>query len=268
MAHSANWPKTIRLVFKSASWPKCDAIPDNRCCQPWSEKHFGNPRASRLRGVTNEALARNDDYPVLSRRVYKIGKVFCSAHAESVRCLMNVLIDENTLRAGVDRLAMEIENRYRGKPLTLVGVLLGSVIFLADLMRRLTIPYGLEMISSRQMTDESNSQGPLIIQADLLAPEVAGRHVLIIDDIYDTGETLWQLIPQFDEFKVASVHAAVLLKKKGRQRVPLGPTLVGFEIPDVFVVGYGMDHHGRFRNLPYIAALSPEEMRDPGRTGG
>lgn len=181
---------------------------------------------------------------------------------------MNVLIDETTLRAGVDRLAMEIENRYRDKPLTLVGVLLGSVVFLADLMRRLTIPYGLEMISSRQMTDENSSQGPLIIQADLLAPEVAGRHVLIIDDIYDTGETLWQLIPQFDEFKVASVHAAVLLRKKGRQRVPLGPTLVGFEIPDVFVVGYGMDHHGRFRHLPYIAALSPEEMKDSGRTRG
>ena len=181
---------------------------------------------------------------------------------------MNVLIDEATLQSGVDRLAMEIENRYRGKPLTLVGVLLGSVVFLADLMRRLSIPYGVEMISSRQMTAEDESQGPLIIQADLLAPEVAGRHVLIIDDIYDTGETLWQLIPQFDEFKVASVHAAVLLKKKNRQRVPLGPTLVGFEIPDVYVVGYGMDYRGQYRNLPYIAALSPEEMKNSARQHG
>lgn len=175
---------------------------------------------------------------------------------------MKILIDESTLRAGVDRLAAEIESRYRNKPLTLVGVLLGSVVFLADLMRRLTIPYGVEMISSRQMSSDTDKQGPLIIQADLLAPEVAGRHVLIIDDIYDTGETLWQLIPQFDEFQAASVHAAVLLKKKGRQRVPLGPTLVGFEIPDVYVAGYGMDYRGQYRNLPYIAALSPEEMKN------
>ncbi|HPZ82966.1 MAG TPA: phosphoribosyltransferase family protein [Thermogutta sp.] len=181
---------------------------------------------------------------------------------------MNVLIDEATLQAGLDRLAAEIEKRYRGKPLTLVGVLLGSIVFLADLMRRLTIPYGVEMISSRQVATESNIQGPLFIQADLLAPEVAGRHVLIIDDIYDTGETLWELIPQFDDFKVASVHAAVLLKKKNRQRVPLGPTLVGFEIPDVYVVGYGMDYRGYYRNLPYIASLSPEEMKNLAQNGG
>lgn len=174
---------------------------------------------------------------------------------------MQTLIDEASLRNGVDRLAQDIENRYRGKELTLVGVLLGSVVFLADLMRRLTIPYGVEMVSSRQLTGDDRHQGPLIIHADSLAPEVAKRHVLIVDDIFDTGETLWELLPHFDEFQVASVHSVVLLKKQGRQRVPVSPTMFGFEIPDTYVVGYGMDYLGRFRNLPYIAALSPEEMK-------
>ena len=173
---------------------------------------------------------------------------------------MQVLLDENTLREGVDRLAQQIEERYRGKKLTLVGVLLGSVVFLADLMRRLTIPYGVAMISSRQMATENNRPGQLVIHVDSLMPEVKGRHVLIIDDIYDTGETLWELIPQFDEFNVSSVHSAVLLRKQGRQRVPVAPDFVGFEIPDVYVVGYGMDYRGYYRNLPYIASLSPEEM--------
>ncbi|MBC7353309.1 MAG: hypoxanthine phosphoribosyltransferase, partial [Thermogutta sp.] len=93
---------------------------------------------------------------------------------------MQVLLDENTLREGVDRLAQQIEERYRGKKLTLVGVLLGSVVFLADLMRRLTIPYGVAMISSRQMTTENNRPGQLVIHVDSLMPEVKGRHVLII----------------------------------------------------------------------------------------
>lgn len=173
---------------------------------------------------------------------------------------MQVLLDEATLREGVDRLARQIEERYRGKPLTLVGVLLGSVVFLGDLMRRLTIPYGVAMISSRQMASENTRQGPLVIHADSLMPEVKGRHVLIVDDIFDTGETLWELVPQLDEFNAKSVHAAVLLKKQGRQRVPISPLFVGFEIPDVYVVGYGMDYRGYYRHLPYIAALSPEEM--------
>lgn len=177
---------------------------------------------------------------------------------------MEILLDEATLREGVDRLARQIEDRYRGKPLTLVGVLLGSVVFLADLMRRLTIPYGVAIIPSRQMASEPAGQGPLLIHADSLMPEVKGRHVLIIDDIFDTGNTLWELIPQFDEFDVRSVHAAVLLKKKNRQKAPVGPLFVGFEIPNAYVVGYGMDYRGLYRNLPYIAMLSPEELANFG----
>lgn len=173
---------------------------------------------------------------------------------------MRVLITEEQLRETVDRLARQIEEAYSGRKLTIIGLLLGSVVFLADLIRRIGIPYELEMVSSRQPMDTSERPGPLVINPDVLAPIVEGRDVLVADDIFDTGETLWELIPQLDDLGAARVRSVVLLVKQGRRRTPIQPDFKGFEIPDLFVVGYGMDYAGQYRHLPYVAALESAEL--------
>ena len=105
-----------------------------------------------------------------------------------------------------------------------------------------------------------------MINLDLLSFDIRGRDVLLVDDIFDTGDTLWELLPQIDELGPSSVKTAVLLRKAERCRVPLKPDFVGFDIPNQFVVGYGMDYRERYRNLPYLAVLEPGEMEEgPGR---
>ncbi|GAB4139696.1 phosphoribosyltransferase [Thermopirellula anaerolimosa] len=173
---------------------------------------------------------------------------------------MQILIAEDQLRETVDRLARQIEETYSGRKLTIVGLLLGSVAFLADLIRKISIPYELEMVSSRQPMDNSERPGPLVINPDVLAPVVEGRDVLVVKDIFDTGETLWELIPQLDDLGAARVRSVVLLVKEGRRRMPVQPDFKGCDIPDLFVVGYGMDHLGKYRHLPYVAALDPDEI--------
>ncbi|NMC18881.1 MAG: hypoxanthine phosphoribosyltransferase [Thermogutta sp.] len=173
---------------------------------------------------------------------------------------MQVLIAEDKLRETIDRLARQIEETYAGRKLTIIGLLLGSVVFLADLVRRISIPYELEMVSSRQPTGTSGRPGPLVINPDVLAPIVEGRDVLVVDDVFDTGETLWELIPQLDDLGAARVRSVVLLVKQGRRRAPVQPDFKAFDIPDLFVVGYGMDYLGKYRHLPYVAALDPTEL--------
>ena len=99
-----------------------------------------------------------------------------------------------------------------------------------------------------------------MIDEDLLSFGVRGRHVLLVDDIFDTGRTLWDLIPQIDDLGPASIRSAVLLVKEGRCQVAIKPDFVGFTIPNEFVVGYGLDYRDRYHNLPYLAALEPGEM--------
>ncbi len=172
---------------------------------------------------------------------------------------MKTLLTEEQLREGVRRMAGEIQQRYQGRNLTLVGVLTGSIMLLADLMRLLAVPLRVELIQAR--TDPHGRRpGPLAIDVELLASNVQGRHVLLVDDIFHTGQTLWELIPQIDELGPLSVHSAVLLRKQGTAEVPLKPDFVGFEIPDAFVVGYGLDYRDQYRHLPFVAALDPEEM--------
>ncbi len=173
---------------------------------------------------------------------------------------MKTLLTEQQLSAGIHRLAGEIEAHYRGKPLTIIGVFIGSVVALADLIRLLNIPLQVEMIQARR-NHGSTRPGPLAIDIDLLAGSVRGRHVLLVDDVFHTGHTLWDLIPQLDELGAASVHTAVLLLKQGCCEVPLKPDFVGFEIPNQFVVGYGLDYNDQYRNLPVVAALEPQEMK-------
>ena len=179
---------------------------------------------------------------------------------------MKTLIAQEQLFQGVDRLAAEIRKHYAGRPLTLVGVFAGSICFLADLVRRLDLPLRVELIQARNDRPGRTRPGPLVIDTDLLSYGIRGRDVLLVDDIFDTGNTLWELIPQIDELGPISVRSAVLLRKAGRCRVTMKPDFVGFDIPDAFVVGYGLDYRDMYRNLPYLAQMEPSEVvEEPAR---
>jgi hypoxanthine phosphoribosyltransferase len=175
---------------------------------------------------------------------------------------MKILLTEQQLRDGVRHMAAEIRQRYEGRPLTIIGVMIGSIVLLADLIRLLDLPLRVELVQTRSYRGNRTRPGPLAINVDLLSTDVRGRDVLLVDDIFDTGNTLWQLLPEIDDLGPASVHTAVLLRKQGRAQVAIKPDFVGFEIPDVFVVGYGLDYDDLYRNLPYLAMLEPHELAE------
>ena len=166
---------------------------------------------------------------------------------------MKVLLTEDQLRDGIQRMANEIREHYAGRPLTIVGVLIGSVVLLADLIRRL------EIIQARSY--RGTRPGPLALNLDMLG-EIRGREVLLVDDIFDTGHTLSELIPELDDQGPLSIRTAVLLRKQGQATVPFQPNFVGFDIPNLFVVGFGLDYRDMYRNLPYVAALEAGEITE------
>ena len=170
---------------------------------------------------------------------------------------MHVLLSAEQIQSSVNRLAAEIREREAGRPLTVIAVMTGSIIFLADLIRKLEMPLRVGVIQARSYL--GTERGALSVNADML-PEVAGRDVLVIDDIFDTGHTLLEVLSFLDELSPRSVRTAVLVLKQGKQRVALRPDYVGFEIPDVFVVGYGLDYNDAYRNLTYLAALEPSDI--------
>ena len=172
---------------------------------------------------------------------------------------MKTLLTEDQLREGIRRMAGQIREHYADRPLTIVGVLIGSVVLLADLIRLLDLPLRVEMVQARSYRN-STRPGPLVIDLDLLSSDVRGRHVLLVDDIFDTGNTLSELVPQIDELGPASIKTAVLLCKQGRCEVSIKPDFVAFNVPDAFVVGYGLDHRDLYRNLPYVAVLEAAEL--------
>lgn len=173
---------------------------------------------------------------------------------------MQVLLSAEQIQTSIDRLAMEIRRREEGRPLTVIAVMTGSIIFLADLIRKLDMPLRVGVIQAKSYS--GTERGALSVNADML-PEVAGRDVLVIDDIFDTGHTLVEVLAFLDELGPRSIRTAVLVLKHGKQQVKLRPDYVGFEIPDVFVVGYGLDYNDAFRNLPYLAALDPQDIESP-----
>jgi hypoxanthine phosphoribosyltransferase len=173
---------------------------------------------------------------------------------------VKTLLTTEQLSQGIDRLAEDITRDYRGRPLTVVGVLTGSIVVLSDLIRRLDLPLRLGLVQASSYRGETTSPLPLEINADML-PDVERRHVLLVDDIFDTGKTLLELISQIDDLRPASIRTAVLLEKQDRREVELRPNYVAFQIPDEFVVGYGLDYNDMYRNLPYVAALEPHELK-------
>jgi hypoxanthine phosphoribosyltransferase len=176
---------------------------------------------------------------------------------------MRVLVSAEQIQASIDRLAAEIREREGLRPLTVIAVLTGSIIFLADLIRKLDMPLRVGVLQARSYL--GTQRGSLTINAEML-PEVTGRDVLVIDDIFDTGHTLAQVLAKLKDFGPNSISTAVLVLKQGKQQVVVRPDYVGFEIPDVFVVGYGLDYNDAYRNLPYLAALEPEDIEPPPHT--
>jgi hypoxanthine phosphoribosyltransferase len=170
---------------------------------------------------------------------------------------MRVLLSAEQIQSSIDRLAAEIREREAGRPLTVIAVMTGSIIFLADLIRKLDMPLRVGVIQARSYL--GTERGALSVNADML-PEVAGRDVLVVDDIFDTGHTLLEVLSFLDELGPRSIRTAVLVLKQGKQQVAMRPDYVGFEIPDVFVVGYGLDYNDAYRNLPYLATLEPQDI--------
>ncbi len=169
-----------------------------------------------------------------------------------------ILVDEVQIKRRVDELAAELGSAFQSRqPMTVLAVLTGSFIFVADLCRRLQIPHRIGVV--RASSYRGATVDPSDLHTDLsLAPDVRGRHVLLVDDILDTGATLARLVREIAALQPASITTAVLLRKIGRQTVPIEPDYVGFDIPDLFVVGYGLDYNDDYRHLPYIAALEQE----------
>lgn len=172
--------------------------------------------------------------------------------------LARVLIDASTIERRVDEIANEISQDYKDlkEPLILVGVLKGSFIFLADLCRKLKIPHIVDFIAISSYGNNGDRQGNVRMLMDI-RENMAGRDVLIVEDILDSGHTLDYLQRNFATRGAKSVKIATFLDKSERHKVDLQLDYMGFNIPDVWVVGYGLDYKEKYRTLPYIAEMYP-----------
>jgi hypoxanthine phosphoribosyltransferase len=169
----------------------------------------------------------------------------------------DVLVSAEDLQARVAELGAEISRDYEGRDLMMIGVLKGAVLFLSDLMRNLTVPCEIDFMAVSSYGSKSDSSGVVRILKDLDAP-IEGREVLIVEDIIDSGLTLQYLLRNLRARNPLSLEVCALLTKPERRRVELPIRYVGFEIPNRFAIGYGLDHAQRYRNLGYVAALAEE----------
>ena len=170
--------------------------------------------------------------------------------------VQNVLIGETEIAERVRELAAEIERDYADNDLLMVALLTGTVPFLADLMRHITLPLRLDFIGVSSYGD-GTAPGELVFTKDLRL-EARDRDVLLVDDILDTGQTLHAVLGKLTDLQPRSLKTCVLLEKTSRRQENVTADYVGFEVPDEFVVGYGLDYAERYRNLPFIGVLKPE----------
>jgi len=170
-----------------------------------------------------------------------------------------VLISEQEISAKIDELAQRISTDYADvDDLLLVGVLKGSFIFLADLARRLTIPRSIDFMALSTYGDATETDGAVRMIMDLRT-DIGGRHVLVVEDIVDTGYTITYLLRSLATRQPASIKTCVLVHKPERRQVHAQIDYLGFEIPDVWVVGFGLDWAEKLRTLPYIGVVEPDE---------
>ena len=171
--------------------------------------------------------------------------------------IKNVLVTEEELKAKVAELGAQISRDYEGKNLLLVSILKGAVVFMADLMRAVTIPCSIDfMVVSSYGGTNTQTTGLVKIVKDLDA-DLTGKDVLIVEDILDTGVTLSNLVPMLKMRNPSSVKICAILDKPTRRKADIQPDYEGFQVPDEFVVGYGLDYNEKYRNLPYVGVLKP-----------
>jgi hypoxanthine phosphoribosyltransferase len=185
------------------------------------------------------------------------------SQTELESAVAEILVDEESLRARVAELGEEISTDYAGRDLLLVGVLKGAVFFMADLMRQLSVPCEVDFMAISSYGAASDSSGVVRILKDLDIP-IENRHVLVVEDIIDSGLTLSYLMRNLQARRPATLEVCALLTKPERREIDVLVRYVGFEIPNRFVVGYGLDFAERYRNLPYVGVL--QEDQEPGVT--
>ena len=170
--------------------------------------------------------------------------------------VVDVLIEEDALQRRIAELGEEISADYAGRDLLLVGVLTGAVFFMADLMRHLTIPCEIDFMAISSYGDSTDSSGVVRILKDLDI-NIEGRHVLVVEDIIDSGLTLSYLVRNLEAREPATLEICALMTKPERREIEVPVRYIGFEIPNRFVIGYGLDFAERYRNLPYVGVLDP-----------
>lgn len=171
---------------------------------------------------------------------------------------IEVMIDEETVEARIAEIAKQLSEEYEGKTLHIIGVLKGSVFFMCELAKKLTVPVTMDFMSVSSYGNDTKSSGVVKLIKDL-DESIEGRNVVLIEDIMDSGRTLSYLIKILKERKPASFKVVTLLDKPDRRVVELEPDITGFVIPDRFVVGYGLDCAQKYRNLPYIGVVEGVE---------
>ena len=203
-----------------------------------------------------------------------VPEVACAAEDDPSLCgqaplsqdVERVLVSADAIQDRVCELGRRIDERYADKDLLLIAVLKGSVLFLADLMRAISIPHEIDFLATSSYGASTTSSGIVRIMKDLNEP-IEGRHVLLVEDIIDSGHTLAYLTQMFSARNPASLEIVTLLDKPSRREVDIDVSWTGFSIPNEFVIGYGLDFKQKYRNLPYIGVLKPEVYQSPNEAG-
>ena len=179
------------------------------------------------------------------------------SQTELERAVSEVLIDEDALQARISELGQEISADYADRDVLLIGVLKGAIFFMADLMRELAVPCEVDFMAISSYGASTDSSGVVRILKDLDI-NIDGRHVLVVEDIIDSGLTLSYLMRTLEAREPASLEICALMTKPARREIDVYVRYTGFEIPNAFVIGYGLDFGERYRNLPYVGVLHPD----------
>ncbi|MFN6136922.1 MAG: hypoxanthine phosphoribosyltransferase [Planctomycetota bacterium] len=171
---------------------------------------------------------------------------------------MKILFDQEQIRQGIAQLGSKLNNQYGQDPITVVAIMTGSLVMLADLIRCLEMPLRISLIRASSYRGGISS-GELHVE-EIERLDIQDRDVLLIDDIFDTGKTLLEVSRRLEELRPRSLKTAVFLNKQGTSQVQLKPDYSVFDIPNKFVVGYGLDYDDYYRNLPYVAVLEPSDL--------
>lgn len=228
-----------------------------------TDKHRKLRRLRELYPEVQIKLLHKRDYLSLLSK-YGIGPVRGAVNEHEQMAVREVLVSASQIERRINELGAQITHEYAGREPLLVGVLKGVTCFMADLMRHISLPVTVDFMTISSY--EGDRSGAVRIVQDL-TENIRGRDVIIVEDIVDTGMTLQHLVKQMAAREPASLRVCALLDKRARRLVETPLDYVGFEIPDEFVVGYGLDYQQRFRNLPFVATLRSEALAATDRTG-